>query len=182
MGCEPSASKSGAISIDLLAGEPHAALQWVDRDMAAALAKAQAELIDPEKSLVATVRPSRSGASERSFRYASFASGLDIVRKTLGEHEIATIQTTAIDQAPALFASPPCWHILPGNGSLRTGRSAPSAEPRHRVGWERRLPTHGGMPYSRWSVLPARTIWTHLILRRRRPRTSASSRHQRNTE
>ncbi|HEX3939469.1 MAG TPA: ERF family protein, partial [Xanthobacteraceae bacterium] len=36
---------------------------------------------------------------ERLFRYASLASGLDIVRKTLGQHEIATVQTTAIDQA-----------------------------------------------------------------------------------
>ena len=36
---------------------------------------------------------------ERSFRYASLSSGLDIVRKTLGQHQIATLQTTAIDQA-----------------------------------------------------------------------------------
>jgi hypothetical protein len=35
---------------------------------------------------------------ERSFRYASLASGLDLVRKTLGRHEIATIQATAIDR------------------------------------------------------------------------------------
>ena len=33
------------------------------------------------------------------FRYASLSSGLDIVRKVLGQHEIATMQTTAIDQA-----------------------------------------------------------------------------------
>ena len=33
------------------------------------------------------------------FRYAPLSSGLDIVRKTLGQHEIATVQTTAIDQA-----------------------------------------------------------------------------------
>jgi hypothetical protein len=38
------------------------------------------------------------GEAERSFRYASLASGLDIVRKTLGQHEIATVQTTAIDK------------------------------------------------------------------------------------
>ena len=31
--------------------------------------------------------------------YAPLSSGLDIVRKTLGQHEIATVQTTAIDQA-----------------------------------------------------------------------------------
>ena len=30
------------------------------------------------------------------------ASGLDIVRKTLGQHEIATVQTTALDQAAGM--------------------------------------------------------------------------------
>jgi hypothetical protein len=67
--------------------------------LAGALAKAQAELTNPEKSLVATIRPQSSGETERSFRYASLSSGLDIVRKTLGQHEIATVQTTAIDRA-----------------------------------------------------------------------------------
>ena len=66
--------------------------------IAAALAKAQAELTNPEKSLVATIRPDGPGEAERSFRYAPLSSGLDIVRKTLGQHEIATVQTTAIDQ------------------------------------------------------------------------------------
>jgi hypothetical protein len=67
--------------------------------LAAALAKAQAELVNPEKSLTATIRSGRPGEGERSFRYAPLASGLDIVRKTLGQHEIATVQTTAIDPA-----------------------------------------------------------------------------------
>ena len=66
--------------------------------LAAALAKAQAELVNPEKSLIATVRPQSRGEAERSFRYAPLSSGLDIVRKTLGQHEIATVQTTAIDR------------------------------------------------------------------------------------
>ena len=67
--------------------------------LAAALAKAQAELINPEKSLTATIRSDERGRAEQTFRYASLSSGLDIVRKTLGQHEIATVQTTAIDQA-----------------------------------------------------------------------------------
>ena len=66
--------------------------------LASALAKAQAELVNPEKSLTATIRTGRAGERERSFRYAPLSSGLDIVRKTLGQHEIATVQTTAIDQ------------------------------------------------------------------------------------
>jgi hypothetical protein len=70
--------------------------------LASALAKAQAELINPEKSLTATIRTGRPGEGERSFRYAPLSSGLDIVRKTLGQHEIATLQTTAIDQTAGM--------------------------------------------------------------------------------
>jgi hypothetical protein len=66
--------------------------------LASALAKAQAALVNPEKSLTATIRSARPGERERSFRYAPLASGLDIVRKMLGQHEIATVQSTAIDQ------------------------------------------------------------------------------------
>lgn len=66
--------------------------------IAAALAKAQGELTNPEKSLSATIRSPFPREGDRTFRYASLASGLDIVRKSLGRHEIATIQTTAIDQ------------------------------------------------------------------------------------
>src|SRR6516164_1982054 len=70
--------------------------------LASALAKAQAELVNPEKSLTATIRTGRPGDSERSFRYAPLSSGLDIVRKTLGQHEIATLQITAIDQTAGM--------------------------------------------------------------------------------
>jgi hypothetical protein len=70
--------------------------------LAAALAKAQIELSNPEKSLVATIRADGPGGSERAFRYAPLSSGLDIVRKALGQHEIATMQTTAIDQTAGI--------------------------------------------------------------------------------
>jgi hypothetical protein len=70
--------------------------------LASALAKAQAELVNPEKTLTATIRIGRPGENERSFRYAPLSSGLDIVRKTLGQHEIATLQTTAIDQTAGM--------------------------------------------------------------------------------
>lgn len=66
--------------------------------LASALAKAQAELTNPEKSLVASIPGLFPREEARSFRYASLASGLDLVRKCLGQHEIATIQTTAIDK------------------------------------------------------------------------------------
>ena len=70
--------------------------------IAAALAKAQAELVNPEKSLIGTIRSEAPGEAERSFRYAPLSSGLDIVRKTLSQHEIATVQTTSIDETAGI--------------------------------------------------------------------------------
>ena len=72
-------------------------------NLAAALAKAQIELVNPEKSLTATIRSADPGRKEQTFSYASLSSGLDIVRKTLGQHEIATVQTTAVDQTTGLI-------------------------------------------------------------------------------
>jgi hypothetical protein len=70
--------------------------------IAAALAKAQAQLVNPEKSLVATIPADRRRGAEQTFRYAPLSSGLDIVRKTLSQHEIATVQTTSIDEAAGI--------------------------------------------------------------------------------
>jgi hypothetical protein len=71
--------------------------------IAAALAKAQAELTNPEKALIATIRVSDRRDHDQTFRYAALSSGLDIVRKALGGHEIATVQTTAIDREAGLI-------------------------------------------------------------------------------
>jgi hypothetical protein len=68
-------------------------------NLAAALAKAQVELVNPEKSMVATMPADGKRAVEQIFRYAPLCGGLDIVRKTLGQNEIATVQATAIDHA-----------------------------------------------------------------------------------
>src|SRR3954465_508133 len=100
MACGPSARSLGPSALTSCRRSP--AMPRSSESVAAlasALAKAQAELVNPEKSLVATIRGVRPGEADRSFRYAPLASGLDIVRQTLGKHEIATVQTTAIDQA-----------------------------------------------------------------------------------
>lgn len=70
--------------------------------IAAALAKAQSELTNPEKSLVGLLPSPSPRESARSFRYAPLSAGLDIVRKSLGHHEIATVQTTEIDKDAGL--------------------------------------------------------------------------------
>ena len=70
--------------------------------IATALAKAQAELSNPEKTLTGTI-PGKHG--DRVFRYASLANGLDIVRRCLGQHEIAVMQTTAIEQGQIILTT-----------------------------------------------------------------------------
>jgi ERF superfamily len=67
--------------------------------LATALAKAQIELVNPEKSMTATIPSDQKDGAEQIFRYAPLSSGLEILRKTLGQHEIAILQATAIDQA-----------------------------------------------------------------------------------
>src|SRR6266705_5452030 len=68
--------------------------------IAAALAKAQAQLVNPEKSLVGRIRSDGTGTAERSFRYAPLSSGLDIVRKTLSQYEIATVRPPRLTKLP----------------------------------------------------------------------------------
>jgi hypothetical protein len=85
-----------------------------------------------------TIRTGRPGEVERSFRYAPLASGLDIVRKTLGQHEIATVQTTEIDRTAGMVNLTTILPTHPANGSLRTGRSARLAIWRARRAWGQR--------------------------------------------
>src|SRR6516225_1644361 len=72
-------------------------------NISGALAKAQTELTNPEKSLLATIRSPFPREADRTFRYAPLSSGLDIVRKTLGRYEIAAIQSTSIDNEAGLL-------------------------------------------------------------------------------
>jgi hypothetical protein len=52
---------------------------------------------------VATIRSPFPREADRTFRYAPLSSGLDIVRKSLGRHEIATIQATSLDKEAGLL-------------------------------------------------------------------------------
>ena len=71
--------------------------------IAGALAKAQAELTNPQKSLTATIQVAYPRKADRTFRYASLSAGLEIVRKCLGQHEIAVVQTTGIEKEAGLI-------------------------------------------------------------------------------
>ena len=70
--------------------------------LAAALAKAQIELVNPVKTLTGVIDRWGSGAEGQSYRYAPLSAGLDIVRSTLCKHELAVIQTTELDQDSAM--------------------------------------------------------------------------------
>ena len=70
--------------------------------LACALAKAQAELTNPPKSLTATIPAIFPREAEKSFRYAPLSAGLDLVRKCLSQQEIAVVQTTAVDREAGL--------------------------------------------------------------------------------
>jgi hypothetical protein len=130
--------------------------------LAAALAKAQVELRNPEKLLTGTLTSAKAGGgSARTFRYASLSSGLDLVRKGLGAHEIATVQRTELDKEGGCCGSTPCLRIRRANGCHRTGRSAGSARSGTRSRLELPSPTPAAMPHSHWSGSPARTISTH---------------------
>ena len=147
--------------------------------LASALAKAQAELINPEKSLTATIRTGRPGDGERSFRYAPLSSGLDIVRKTLGQHEIATLQTTAIDQTAGMVNL--TTTLAHASGEWIASESVRSPKPPIPSAWAPRSPMPAAMPCSRWSASPARTIWMRpifvmVLARKRRQLTNARSR------
>ena len=71
--------------------------------IAGALAKAQAELTNPAKSLTATIPALFPREADRTFRYAPLAAGLEIVRKCLGQHEIAVVQTTTTEKETGLI-------------------------------------------------------------------------------
>src|ERR1700730_15090825 len=71
--------------------------------IAGALARAQADLENPEKTLTATIASPFPREESRTFRYESLASGLEIVRKCLTKCEIATVQATAIELETGLI-------------------------------------------------------------------------------
>src|SRR5215469_5370827 len=104
MGCGPNDQSPGpsALTCSLTRSAMQRSSNSVGA-LAAALAKAQAEIANPEKSLTATIVSSFPREGVRTFRYAPLSSGLDLVRKCLGQHEIATVQATAIDPESGLI-------------------------------------------------------------------------------
>ena len=127
--------------------------------IAAALAQAQAELTNPEKSLIATIRSPFPREPERTFRYAPLSSGLDVIRKTLGRHEIAAVQSTEIDKEAGLIR---LTTILAHSSGEWISSDWPVCPLAQTAAWARRSLTPAAMACSRWSGLPVKMISMHL--------------------
>jgi hypothetical protein len=141
--------------------------------LAAALAKAQAEIANPEKSLTATIVSPFPREPVRSFRYAPLSSGLDLVRKCLGQHEIATVQATAIDAESGLIRL--TTTLIHASGEW-VSSDWPVCAVSETAAPHRLMPA--AMPCSPWSGLPARTISTRPICLRRGLRRKPTVRHK----
>ena len=135
--------------------------------LAGALAKAQAELTNPQKSITAIIPALFPRETEKTFRYAPLSAGLEPVRKCLSQHEIAVVQTTAIDreagfvQLTTLLVHPSGewmssdWPVCPVSET-----AAP-----HRMGSRPHL-CPALFACSPWWALPAKTTLMPLICRR----------------
>ena len=129
-------------------------------NLAAALAKAQVELVNPEKSMVATMPADGKVAAQQIFRYAPLSSGLDIVRKTLGRHQIATVQATAIDHAVGLINVTTTLAHSSGEWISSDWPVCSLEDVASPKRMERRSLTPGATLFSHWLALQAKTIST----------------------
>ena len=104
--------------------------------LAAALAKAQIELVNPEKSRVATIREEGARGREQTFRYAPLSSGLEIVRKFSAGRRSPPSRRPRSIRPPVSLISLLSWRTPQANGSLPTGRYVRLVKPPPRVEWE----------------------------------------------
>jgi hypothetical protein len=109
---------------------------------------AQAEIANPEKSLTATIRSPFPREGDRTFRYASLSAGLDVVHRSLGRYEIATVQTTSIDDAAGLIRLTTTLAHTSGEWVSSDWPVCRVSEPQPRNGWEPPSPTRGATPFS----------------------------------
>src|SRR5215210_5072015 len=114
--------------------------------LACALAKAKIELVNPPKSQTAHLDGDGNGSPSQSYRYAPLSAGLDIVRKTLGKHEIAVLQTTDMDRESGLVVL--TTTLAHGSGECR---GALAGVPHRR---SPRAQAHGGCAHLRPAIRP----------------------------
>ena len=126
--------------------------------IAAALAKAQVELTNPEKSLVATIRSPFPGRRTAPSAMPRCRAGWTSCARALAGMRSRRSSLQRLTRKPVCFASPPFLRIRPANGFHQNGRYARLRTSPRRSAWELPSPMHGGTPFSRWSGLPEKTI------------------------
>ena len=143
--------------------------------IAAALAKAQAELTNPEKSLVATIRspsPVRETAPSATPRCRAV---LTLSARALAGMRSRQSRPPQSTKMPAFFASQLCLLIRRANGFLRNGPCVRSPISPQRNAWEQRLLMPDAMRCSRSSELLGKMILTRRTSMQR-PKPEAWSR------
>ena len=123
--------------------------------IAAALAKAQTELINPEKSLVGIIGPSSPREPGRSFRYRAALKSRARASVATQSQSCSPLQSI---KTPVSSVSTPCWPIRRENGCAQNGRCARLAIPPRHNGWAQHLPMRGVTHYSPSLALPGRMI------------------------
>ena len=93
------------------------------------------QVVNPEKSLVATIRGTDQDEPNRHFGIRRYRADLTLCGRILGQHEIATVQTTSIDQGAGINLTT-VRRTRGENGSRRTGRFCAMSETAtpHRMG------------------------------------------------
>lgn len=134
--------------------------------IAAALAKAQAELTNPEKAFVATIRSglrTHMSGIGRSDTPPFPGASILCARPSAAKRLRLSRRLQSTEKRVSFVLSPPS-RTRPESGCRRTGQSARSAKPPLRDGWERRLPTRVAIRFSPWSGSPVRTTLTRQTL------------------
>ena len=117
--------------------------------LAGALAKAQAELTNPVKSLTATIPALFPREAEKTFRYAPLVGRSGHGPKVSQPARNSRGSDHRGRQGGWLrSSSPPCWRTPPGNGCHPIGRSARSPRRPRRTAWAPPSPMPGAIACS----------------------------------
>jgi hypothetical protein len=128
--------------------------------IAAALAKAQAELTNPEKSLVAPSDPPSPVKETAASATPRCRAVWTLSAKALAAMRSRQSKRPQSTKMPGFFASPLSLLIRPANGSLRNGPCVRSPIWPRRSEWERHSLKPGAMRCSRSSALLGKMIST----------------------
>ena len=134
-------SKSGAISFDLSRAPRAAAMQRSSPSIGTWLRPLPRPKANSSTRRSHWLPPSAEmdqGGRNRTFAMRHYRAGSTLCARSWASMRLRRCRRPPSTRPPGSSISPRCWRMPLANGSPPTGRSAPSARPRHRSGWERR--------------------------------------------